>query len=192
MLPLILISQSTEKIDNYISEHIKNEGYSPFNIFPVHPLKSELTINQIREVKKQIIDSVGSQRLFILYSFDNATLEAQNALLKTLEEQNGVNDFILVASMEERILPTIRSRSKINHLDSVQERSITIRSETRELLTLIEQSNSYEFLAHKLVQSPNKEELPLLFDEIVFFMRERLKQNFRYATLVIKKTLEKK
>ena len=53
------------------------------------------------------------KKIYILYNFDNATVQAQNKLLKTLEEPNKSTIFILTVNNMDNVLPTIRSRSKI-------------------------------------------------------------------------------
>ena len=58
-------------------------------------------------------------KIYILQNFDDATEEAQNKLLKVLEEPPKNVFFLLSAKSEERVLPTIKSRCdkiKINPL----------------------------------------------------------------------------
>lgn len=49
-------------------------------------------------------------KIFIIKNFDNSTEEAQNKLLKVLEEPPENVYFLLSAKSEERVLPTIKSR----------------------------------------------------------------------------------
>ncbi len=49
-------------------------------------------------------------KVFIINSVDNSTEEAQNKLLKSLEEPNECVYYILTTSNLEKVLPTIRSR----------------------------------------------------------------------------------
>lgn len=49
-------------------------------------------------------------KIFILKNFENATEEAQNKLLKILEEPPANVYFLIGSASEERVLPTIRSR----------------------------------------------------------------------------------
>lgn len=55
--------------------------------------------------------SLSGYKFIIISEFDNATTEAQNALLKTLEEPPKGVFFILTTSKYDKILPTIRSRT---------------------------------------------------------------------------------
>jgi len=52
----------------------------------------------------------GNRRVFLFREAERMNEEAQNALLKTLEEPPGAACLILVTSSAERLLPTIRSR----------------------------------------------------------------------------------
>ena len=52
-------------------------------------------------------------KIFVVYGFDNATLQAQNKLLKTLENPPANTYFLLCAKNEEKILKTIKSRCKL-------------------------------------------------------------------------------
>jgi len=73
---------------------------------------SAISIFQIKEIRKSatLTTNLGGFKIFIIDQFDQATIPAQNALLKTLEEPTPKTIFILTASSEKLILPTIISR----------------------------------------------------------------------------------
>lgn len=58
-------------------------------------------------------------KVFIISETDTLTVEAANALLKTLEEPPGHVYFILVTDRPERVLPTIASRCQLVAFSSV-------------------------------------------------------------------------
>lgn len=67
-------------------------------------------------------------KVFLLFDFDVATEEAQNKLLKVIEEPPKDVYFLLSSKSEERVLPTIRSRCekiKINPLSMDEIRTIS-------------------------------------------------------------------
>lgn len=74
--------------------------------------------NILVEDIKEILDNVQSRpldfdtKIFILNNFENATLASQNKLLKTLEEPPKDVIFILTATSEKLVLPTINSRTQ--------------------------------------------------------------------------------
>jgi DNA polymerase-3 subunit delta' len=76
------------------------------------PQHKGISVGQIREVERAIALNPfeGRTRVVIIDPADAMNTEAQNALLKTLEEPPPHVAFVLVAVQEERLLPTIRSR----------------------------------------------------------------------------------
>lgn len=74
-------------------------------------------IDTIRLIKHSLIlKSTSSSRAIILKNFDKSTIEAQNALLKTLEEPPLLTYIFLLAASVSSILPTILSRTNIINL----------------------------------------------------------------------------
>jgi DNA polymerase-3 subunit delta' len=75
-------------------------------------LSSWIVVDQIREVTRvaSLSPRMADRRVFLIDPADCMNLEAQNALLKTLEEPPGGNVLILVAPRAHLLLPTVRSR----------------------------------------------------------------------------------
>lgn len=121
MIPRLIIFRNKANLDRYIQLEIKNFHINPSHIIKIEPPKGkEITINQIREVKKIFKYQKKELSLIIFYDFDQANIEAQNALLKTLEEEITNNLIILTAKNLHILLPAITSRTKIIYLnDSV-------------------------------------------------------------------------
>lgn len=57
--------------------------------------------------------TLGRRRVFVIREAERMNVEAQNALLKTLEEPPGRSCMVLVTSSAGRLLPTIRSRCQL-------------------------------------------------------------------------------
>jgi DNA polymerase III subunit delta' len=76
------------------------------------PTASMLSIEQVRRLRSQLASRAlrGTHKVGIVDPADRATPDAQNALLKTLEEPPGAATLILVASNSLALLPTILSR----------------------------------------------------------------------------------
>ncbi len=191
MIPLILISSNLEKQEEYISDFIKEHKISPYFTYKIHPLKTEITIDQIREIKKEIITKTNTIRLFICYSFDSANLEAQNAFLKTLEEKNDQNQFILLAKNIERLLPTIRSRSAIHNLDHGVGNP-TVSNSYAHLFNKAKASETYDFLSEPIIQGLTREDAEKFFDEFALFIRNICRENNYKYIPVLKKVLQTK
>lgn len=76
-----------------------------------------IKIDQIRHMNKKILEKpiTSNKKVYIINNSDTMTKEAQNCLLKTLEEPPEYVVIILIASNENKLLNTIRSRCiKIN------------------------------------------------------------------------------
>lgn len=182
MFPILAISKNQEKIDEFVKDFIEKYGFSSAFVFSISPLKTELTIDQIRDLKKDLITQPKEKRLVLLYSFDQANIEAQNAFLKTLEEQNIHNQFVMFVKNVEKILPTIRSRSQILHLQT--EESLEIRESTRKLLQTIIDGVSFSFLADSTVQGISREDALIFFQEAIVFLRPKLSDNPQFMTVM--------
>lgn len=62
--------------------------------------------------KSQEKPMISNKKIFILNNFDKANQQSQNKLLKTIEEPEGNNMYILTATNLSAILPTILSRAQ--------------------------------------------------------------------------------
>lgn len=79
--------------------------------------EKSIKIEQIRMMQQRISEKpiVSDRKVYIINNSDTMTTESQNCLLKTLEEPPEYATIILIASNENKLLPTIRSRCiKIN------------------------------------------------------------------------------
>ncbi|HSX18078.1 MAG TPA: AAA family ATPase [Candidatus Saccharimonadales bacterium] len=76
--------------------------------------KQDISIDTIREVirflRLKALGNGGIRRVVIIENAQHLSIEAQNALLKILEEPNDDTVFILTAPNEQSLLPTIVSR----------------------------------------------------------------------------------
>lgn len=91
---------------------IKDDNHTDVRI--IEPLvgKKEISIQQIRELEKELNlrSFSGRKKIAILDPATLMNLSAQNALLKTLEEPPPDSLLILIASNGGSLLPTLRSR----------------------------------------------------------------------------------
>ena len=83
--------------------------------------KAEIGIDRIREAchSANLLPYEGKYRVFIIDKAESLSLEASNALLKTLEEPPPRVIFILLSSEPSRLLPTIVSRCQVISLRPV-------------------------------------------------------------------------
>ncbi len=81
----------------------------------IRPDGSLLKIGQIRELQRQVIYEPleASRKIYILTDADRMNPEAENCLLKTLEEPPAASVLILITANAQALLPTTRSRCQI-------------------------------------------------------------------------------
>jgi len=102
-------SQELSKILLYI-ENIEN---SP-DYINIYPDGNSIKIAQIRKLQTDIIVKPHKKyKIYIINQAESMTIEAQNALLKTLEEPPEYAIIILITSNKEALLDTIKSRCEI-------------------------------------------------------------------------------
>ncbi len=90
------------------------------------PEGAKLKIEQMRFLKKQSSykSLESSHKIYIIRDADRMTLEAANSMLKTLEEPSGVVLFILLTTVYNALLPTIRSRCQLVRFSLVPQATI--------------------------------------------------------------------
>lgn len=88
------------------------DGKNHPDFFIVNEEGETIKIEQIRSLTEKVIEKpiVSSKKVYIINDFEKMTKEAQNCLLKTLEEPPEFAVIILISSNENLILNTIKSR----------------------------------------------------------------------------------
>lgn len=172
MLPLLIVSNDNKIISDYLDIFISENKFLPYDVFKISPLKEEISINQVRELKKDLILSQSRKKLIIFYNFHASSIEAQNALLKILEEDVERNQYLLIAKNSERVLETIRSRSKTIDLNR-QEEIAQPEKQWLELLELTEKSTDLGFLSLSQASNIKKEDLIVFFNQATAYFRKK-------------------
>ena len=94
------------------------------------PEKTEKTKGYTVDSLRKILDSLSrfafedKNRVVFLEEAHRMNIQAQNCILKSIEECDGHTYFILVSNKEAAILPTIRSRCRILHMGTLEEKKI--------------------------------------------------------------------
>lgn len=124
MQTILIISADDAKIETYLKKIYSEENISPFDIQTItsgegESKKSSIGIAEIRAMQKTVflMPSQGKKKAVIINHADTLTVEAQNALLKLLEEPPEHTIIVLTAKDKEALLPTTRSRCTIIELD---------------------------------------------------------------------------
>lgn len=92
----------------------------------IEPDGNSIKIEQIREFQSKVTEKpiVSDRKVYIINNSDKMTTEAQNCLLKTLEEPPEFVTIILIGSNESAFLSTIKSRCIIMHFDKISNEEI--------------------------------------------------------------------
>lgn len=74
-----------------------------------------IKVEDLREIIRALSyhSSEGTRRVVLIENAQRMTPQSQNALLKSLEEPDGETTFLLTASGETGLLPTVRSRCRV-------------------------------------------------------------------------------
>ncbi len=106
---LLLILENKHSIITRGNQDFFNRKYENFTINDARELKSEHEMMPVKEDGKKI---------FIIH-FNNITVEAQNAMLKLLEEPASYAHFFLIIPSPHLLLPTVKSR--LQFIDNVKQ-----------------------------------------------------------------------
>jgi len=111
-------------------QQIGRMQHPDLSIVQVEDERDVILVDQIRELQHtlSLAPYEARYRIALLLNFEQANDNAQNALLKTLEEPNDRVILLLTANLAENLLPTIASRCEILQLrpTSLQELSRTL------------------------------------------------------------------
>ncbi len=102
-----------------------NSGNNP-DFSYIEPDGKNIKIEQIREMQSKVIEKPinSSKKIYIINDADTMTKEAQNCLLKTLEEPPEYVVIVLVVSNENKLLTTIKSRCMKIHFEKISDSEI--------------------------------------------------------------------
>ena len=93
----------------------------------IEPQGTSIKIEQIRELQKKVAEKpiISDKKIYIIDECDKMTKEAQNCLLKTLEEPPQYVIIILIGANESAILSTVKSRCSVIHFQNISDEEIS-------------------------------------------------------------------
>ena len=118
---------NNEKIDcNSCKSCIEFDSKNHPDFLILEPDGNLIKIEQIRNMQKKIQEKpiISKRKIYIINDADKMTKEAQNCLLKTLEEPPEYISIILIGNNESSFLPTIKSRCMIIHFEPLKNAEI--------------------------------------------------------------------
>lgn len=167
-----------------------DENHSDY--YEINKDKNEsIKIDEIREMQAKIIEKpiTSKKKIYLINNAENMTKEAQNSLLKTLEEPPEFVTIILVVNNENTILTTIKSRcSKILFTEENKE-EFTEEEKTRyrELAKVFGNVHKYiiiDLLNKYDILYKDKENVYENLDFINMILLEKAKNDVRYLDYI--------
>jgi len=179
-----LVQTSSKKLqDMYISK-VQTGDPAIVNSLILGEQENKITISAVRQLRQYLYGSGKSRRSIIFYDFQSATIEAQNALLKVLEDLGDKHRFTIFVDNVESILPTIRSRSQIEILSEESPVSDVAVSYIQKL-----EAYKKDEITNLMLEFTSKEELDNFFVSLIYFLHLKIQDKESWAIKPIKKAL---
>ena len=117
----MILCDGEEKYCNKCKSCIEFDSGNNPDFAEINPDGNNVKIEQIRELQRKIVEPpiISNKKVYIIDEADSMTKEAQNCLLKTLEEPPEFAVIILIGSNESNFLSTIKSRCTIIKFNSI-------------------------------------------------------------------------
>ena len=189
MHPQIIQLTAHQNPEEVVKLILTKNGTSEYTLMTIMPSGSSITIDQIRELRREIQMLGSYDRVIAFYSFEKATLEAQNAMLKVLEELSTKHFFLLFTTNIDSLLPTIRSRCSLNRTYEIREE---VKTETyiSETITAIRNGKGAAEMAKSHMQPSSLDDARTLLKQIISELRPLARSGDSWSQISIKKALE--
>lgn len=177
------------------------------DFFYIEPDGNSIKIDQIRELQRKVAEKpvISNKKIFIIDNADKMTVEAQNCLLKTLEEPPKYITIILITSNESNLLTTIKSRCMIQYFNKIDDKELEkflkvenintnivdmANGSIGKALKLKDKSENYEAINKIIKQIENHQSiLDITKDaEILYESKEEIFDLLDYMNIILLKT----
>ena len=138
----------------------------------IDPDGNSLKIEQIREFQNKVAEKpiISNRKVYIINDSDKMTTEAQNCLLKTLEEPPEFVTIILIGSNESAFLDTIKSRCMILRFNKISDEDIVnsqimleaFQGSIGKAIQLQDKQEEYEQIENVIVNLENRNKIDTL------------------------------
>ena len=182
MTSFIVISQDKTKREHYIKEFANKHDIDTFDVTIVakdtaSKNTQSIGIEDIKQMQKKIfLKPIKSQtKAVILEDAQLLTTEAQNALLKVLEEPPAHTIIVLCADSKETLLPTIISRCQVIQLEE-ETRKLSEKelAEYKKFLEALPTMSIGEQLKKAEQLAKDKDKAIAWIGKLIIVMREKL------------------
>lgn len=162
----------------------------------IEPDGNSLKIEQIREFQSKVAEKpiISDKKVYIINDSDKMTQEAQNCLLKTLEEPPDYVVIILIGSNENAFLSTIKSRCMILHFDKISNEEIEKYLEENYQVKINSKImiEAFQGSIGKALQLKEKQEEYEKIEEIIYNLEKRDKIDILNMSEIIYKSKDEK
>jgi DNA polymerase III gamma/tau subunit len=182
MTSFILITSNRQTREQFLQEFARKQQIDPFDITTISKDETSknthsLGIDDIKAMQKKIFlkPFKSPHKMIVLHDANLLTIEAQNALLKVLEEPPANTFIILTSPTAETFLPTILSRCSIIQQEEAPPTLTTEESKQYvQFLTDLTKMRIGDRLKKAEQLAKNKEEALLWLQKLTLATRQKL------------------
>lgn len=201
-----LLCLNNDKYCNTCKSCIEFDDNNNPDFVILEPDENSIKIEQIREIQRKVVEKpiISNQKVYIIDNSDKMTTEAQNCLLKTLEEPPKYITIILIGTNENAFLSTIKSRCTILRFKDIPQHKIEEYLDTQQIyfkdkrilkacggsigkaLEIIDRQEEYESI-HEFIENLAQENIIDIFQktQILFNSKERIQDILQYINILL-------
>ena len=177
MHSFIIISKDPILRKEFIESFCKEKGIGKFDQKLFEPIDASFGVALVRDIRAAAFlkPTQSKEKLLILEDAQKLTTEAQNALLKILEEPPAHTYVILSATTDAYFLPTVLSRCKTIILE--EKTNTSSDDDIFQYTSILEKLTSGsvgEKLALAETVAGNKDEISHWLTQMILFLREKM------------------
>lgn len=175
----------------------------------IESLDGKIKIEQIRQMQRKVAEKpiISNNKVYIIDNADTMTIEAQNCLLKTLEEPPEYITIILICTNEGNLLSTIKSRCTRMQFEPIKDEEIKEYVKTKlpdeqiseklielaqgsigKAIKLNEKKDIYENIENILVSMQCRDLIDIVqMSEVIYKSKEEIKSILEYINVLLMK-----
>lgn len=175
----------------------------------IESLDGKIKIEQIRQMQRKVAEKpiISNNKVYIIDDADTMTTEAQNCLLKTLEEPPEYVTIILICTNEGNLLSTIKSRCTRMQFEPIKDEEIKEYVKTKlpdeqiseklielaqgsigKAIKLNEKKDIYENIENILVSMQCRDLIDIVqMSEVIYKSKEEIKSILEYINVLLMK-----
>ena len=201
-----LLCLNNDKYCNTCKSCIEFDDNNNPDFVILEPDENSIKIEQIREIQRKVVEKpiISNQKVYIIDNSDKMTTEAQNCLLKTLEEPPKYITIILIGTNENAFLSTIKSRCTILRFKDIPQHKIEEYLDTQQIyfkdkrilkacggsigkaLEIKDRQEEYESI-HEFIENLAQENIIDIFQktQILFNSKETIQDILQYINILL-------